>query len=143
MAASLAWGLVCLFDTPWIEHGLIIDHLFFMRRNGEIDVNELLIHHKFDSTRGKQGEDVVASPQLSLLWFGSILMELCFGQRFSELRPPVESPLQLYPRISGLIDRVYDEGGSNYEDVVRRCIRSTPFSDPSDCEPLDAPWKIQ
>ena len=131
VAASLAWDLVCLISTPWTKHGITIDQIFFLRRNGEIAASEPLIHHKLQSAREKQDTDVAVSLRALMLWFGRTLVELGLCERLSELRSPTETvPLQPamsdYVAISGLIDRIRHACGAIYGDVVRRCISPVP-----------------
>ena len=69
-------------------------------------------------------------PSEVLFVLGITLTELCFGQNIYDLR--IEQDLDMtdvmtnFNTASRLIDHVYDEGGSRYGDVVRRCLKCPP-----------------
>ena len=67
---------------------------------------------------------------------GVTLTELCFGQNIYDMR--IEEDIDRSEMItnfntaSRLIEYVYDESGTRYGDVVRRCLKNPPdFRDAS------------
>ena len=69
-------------------------------------------------------------PSEVLFVLGITLTELCFGQNIYDLR--IEQDLDVtdvmtnFNTASRLIDHVYNESGSRYGDVVRRCLKCPP-----------------
>ena len=62
-----------------------------------------------------------------LFALGLTLIELRFGQTLSELQTPEDvnsvEAFTNYRTATRLLDYVYNESGSRYEDVVRRCLQ--------------------
>ena len=72
-------------------------------------------------------------PSEVLFVLGVTLTELCFGQNIYDLR--IEQDIDMtdvmtnFNTASRLIDHVYDESGSRYGDVVRRCLKCPLMSE--------------
>ena len=75
-------------------------------------------------------------PSVVLFALGITLTELCFGQNIYDMRTEEDidktEMLTNFNTASRLIDYVYNESGSRYGDVVRRCLKCPPdFRDAS------------
>ena len=75
-------------------------------------------------------------PSVVLFALGVTLTELCFGQNIYDMRIEEDidktEMLTNFNTASRLIDYVYNESGSRYGDVVRRCLKCPPdFRDAS------------
>lgn len=69
-------------------------------------------------------------PSEILFVLGITLVELCFGQNIYDMRIEEDVDktelLTNFNTASRLIDNVYNESGSRYGDVVRRCLKCPP-----------------
>ena len=69
-------------------------------------------------------------PSVVLFALGITLTELCFGQNIYDMRVEEDidktEMLTNFNTASRLIDYVYNESGSRYGDVVRRCLKCPP-----------------
>lgn len=88
------------------------------------DTNTALI---VDESRKTVGHRI---PSEVLFVLGITLTELCFGQNIYEMRSEedidVNEVMTNFNTASRLIDYVYNESGSRYGDVVRRCLKCPP-----------------
>jgi hypothetical protein len=135
LAASLALGLLCLHDTPWLASHWGHKEITFFCKGGNV-----LDEHPFVSTSlGTQitGSDKVpyftksaAIANESMFALGILLIELCLHQSLEELLSPAElnpdgtkHAASEYLAALRLIDIIDDKASWKYGDAIRHCIQ--------------------
>ena len=136
LAASLALGLMCLHDTPWLARQWGHKEITFFCKGGNV-----LDEHPFVSTSlGTQimGSDKAAPyftksaaiANESMFALGILLIELCLHQSLEELLSPDElnpdgtkHAASEYLAALRLIDVIDDEASWQYGDAIRHCIQ--------------------
>ncbi|KAL1635637.1 hypothetical protein SLS56_001690 [Neofusicoccum ribis] len=137
VAVLLASSFLQLHQTPWINDKWSKDDIKFVE-----GVQGDLFEHPFVSRVCADGfsscAPTAAENRTSRLWngirnrplflLGILLIELCLGKPFEELRQEISGsgssdPLSDFVIADQLVEDCYDEGGGRYGDAVRRCIR--------------------
>jgi hypothetical protein len=137
LAVILASSVLQLHQTPWLEETWRKDDIRFIQSadgplyaqpfiargfSAETAANRTLLTTSFGMYRVIRNQTLFA--------LGILLIELCLGKPFEELRLPSElnddgtpHPTSDWITADRLVEDVYLEGGSRYGDAVRRCIR--------------------
>ncbi|KAL8681311.1 MAG: hypothetical protein Q9186_002575 [Xanthomendoza sp. 1 TL-2023] len=132
IAVILASSVLQLDGTSWLKSGWSSNDIFFHSKNGQVSKSyPYLSWQPCCSTKISRSFD---PPCISnymirsdiLLALGLTLVELCFGRTLADMRKPADvdvtettTRLKTATRVH---DRVYDEMGIPYGDVVRRCL---------------------
>jgi hypothetical protein len=139
LAASLALGLLRLYNTPWLSKQWGHKEITFFSNGSHV-----LTEHAFLTTdmtsQGSPGNPATyftpsaAIVNESLFALGIILIELCLHQAFENLLSPAElnpdgtkHAASEYLAALRLLDRIDEEASWRYGDAIRHCI-NCPFN---------------
>jgi hypothetical protein len=136
LAASLALGLICLHDTPWLAGQWGHKEINFFCKGGHI-----LTEHPFVSaslgTRGISVNPTAYFKKTSAITnegmfaLGILLIELCLHRSFEDLLSPAElnpdgtkHEQSVHFAALRLLSTVDEEASCLYGDAIRHCIQS-------------------
>ncbi|TFB06408.1 hypothetical protein CCMA1212_001372 [Trichoderma ghanense] len=144
IAASLAWAVLYLADSPWLSHGLDRHKvkLFLQRKqtNGLIGLSEKaylssplcqptsLPSPASSSTSLRQTTTTTTTPKSLIFDLGILLIELAVNQSFS--KESLSAILQHdYRPLKNYLDRVEQEAGIYYFNAAQRCVYGVFLAD--------------
>ncbi|EHK20615.1 uncharacterized protein TRIVIDRAFT_154543 [Trichoderma virens Gv29-8] len=139
IAASLAWAVLYLSDSPWLSHGLDRRKvmLFLQRKkaNGYISLSEKVYlsclipkNSSFPSPVSSSTSLRQTTPKNLIFELGILLIELAVNQSFSKesLSAIVQHD---YRPLKQYLDRVEQEAGIYYFNAAQRCVYSVFLAD--------------
>ncbi|KAL7935817.1 hypothetical protein V8C35DRAFT_298324 [Trichoderma chlorosporum] len=139
IAASLAWAVLYLSDSPWLSHGLDRRKvkLFLQRKqaNGYISLSEkvylsCLVPQKtsFPSPASSSTSLRQSTPKSLIFELGILLIELAVNQSFSQESLSAISQHDYRP-LKQYLDQVELEAGIYYFNAAQRCVYSVFLAD--------------
>lgn len=137
LAVLLSTNLLQLYRTPWLTDTWDHNDIAFLDGIGDDSLKDPFVscntNHVNDSSPADNGVPVSAWEDMvlnrSLFALGILLIELCLGKPFEELRDGAMagkgrvSAASDFAVANQLLDEVMNEFGDRYADAVRRCIR--------------------
>lgn len=127
LAVNLTWNAICLMNTQWFEDGPQDADIFFARRGEKLRLDTPFIRRNFNQKIHEQ-TDVHLRIEHQVCRLGIILCELSLrnsiedhekSQQLDALPQGLREPVFISP----ILDRVYEESGQRYGEVVRTCLR--------------------
>jgi hypothetical protein len=146
IALTLASTVLQLYDSPWMDSVWSAQDIQFLSsKNPEIyeaPINGPFVSSSFDEGRGLTRPQQLASagssladsliPSKILFALAIMLVELCLDKTLVEMRQPSSGEgtvtkkatlLDDYETAHEQLNAVYQKSGSNYGDVVQRCLK--------------------
>lgn len=141
IAAVVAASLLHLHGTPWIPSNLASKDVYFIRRHGKVEYEQVFVTTKPENSSAvyDDGWDDSASydgnPSLHAL--GVLLMEVMLWKSIYDFWDDVKSKYSHTPahvflnirsdngfrRTSSVLERIGFSGGQTYRDAVEHCIK--------------------
>lgn len=146
LAVLLASNLIQLYRTPWLTESWKHDDISFLQGvDGKVLKDAFISKSSIQSGAAGRSDSVVSQwddfvLNRPLFALGILLIELCLGQPFEELRgrrgkgKSAISVASDFAVANQLLQDVTNEFGDLYSDVVRRCIRCAFNTNKTDLE---------
>ncbi|KAK5726019.1 hypothetical protein LTR15_004210 [Elasticomyces elasticus] len=136
IALVVASSVLQLYSTPWLQQRLQRNEIHILRASSGASVDLAFISRSIQVSRSSESDarftvqmDLAGVRNEWLYSLGIFLIELCLGQSMADLQKPEDKvPGGLLECVTEfraarrLISTVAEEAGTQYGDVVRRCI---------------------
>ena len=133
LALTVAASVLQLYETPWLDEYWSKDDILINQKSSGNLHEQAYISKSFPESTVlplNHQKSILPVWNITLFTLGIVLIELCLGQSLEKLRTPEDlgesgkaTALTDIETARRLIDATYEEGGENYGDAVRRCIR--------------------